>query len=53
MARRRALARIKELFEQNGIGFATPTVSVAEGGGAHAAAQVALHNAAKPGEAAG
>jgi small-conductance mechanosensitive channel len=36
--RRRALAMIKTLFEENGIKFAVPTVQVTEGGEAAAAA---------------
>jgi len=47
LARRRALARIKELFQENGIGFATPTVSVAGGDTGGAAHHVVQQQAAK------
>ncbi|WP_395018902.1 mechanosensitive ion channel family protein [Dongia sp.] len=40
--RRRALAEIKTAFDANGIGFASPTVRVAEGAGVAAAAQQAV-----------
>jgi small-conductance mechanosensitive channel len=46
MARRRAFARIKELFDENGISLATPTVNVGEGG-TGAAAHLVQHEAAK------
>ena len=47
LARRRALARIKELFQENGIGFGTPTVSVAGGDTGGAAHHVVQQQAAK------
>ena len=43
--RRRAYAMIKKAFEDNGIKFAFPTVQVAGGGAAPAAAHVALEGA--------
>jgi len=45
--RRRALAQIKTAFDANGIGFASPTVRVAEGASIAAAAQQAVE-LAKP-----
>jgi small-conductance mechanosensitive channel len=45
--RRRALAQIKTVFDENGIGFASPTVKVAEGTSVAAAAQQAVE-LAKP-----
>jgi small-conductance mechanosensitive channel len=45
--RRRALALIKVAFDANGIGFASPTVKVAEGTSVAAAAQQAV-TLAKP-----
>jgi small-conductance mechanosensitive channel len=46
--RRRALALIKVAFDQNGIRFASPTVQVAGGGDAGAAAALQTLQHAKP-----
>jgi small-conductance mechanosensitive channel len=47
MARRRAFARIKELFDENGISLATPTVNVGEGDTRAAAQHIIQQQAAK------